>query len=156
MRTATAISTAIIIAICLVCTYGIWHWTVDRYYVPPGMSLRLRYKGPPLPILPGNRPQTEPGHFAQVDEHGDPLELGVLEQMVGPGRHFYNPFWWERQLVPDVMVEPGEVAMVVSKLGDDLESGAFLVDGDLGEIQSKGILAQTAGARTVSHQRLRL
>lgn len=145
MRIATAISTAIIIAICLFCTYEIWHWTVDRYYVPPGMSLRLRYKGPPLPFLPGGRPQTQPGHFAQVDERGRPLELGVLEQMVGPGRHFYNPFWWERQLVADVIVQPGAVAMVVSKLGDELESGAFLVDGDLGEVHSKGILRKLLG-----------
>ena len=65
--------------------------------------------------------------------------------MPGPGRHFYCPIWWERTLVDDVVVHPGELAIVTSKLGDDLPSGQFLVDGDLGETKSKGILRRTFG-----------
>ena len=65
--------------------------------------------------------------------------------MPGPGRHFYCPIWWERTLVDDVVVQPGELAIVTSKLGDDLPSGQFLVDGDLGETKSKGILRRTFG-----------
>ena len=65
--------------------------------------------------------------------------------MPGPGRHFYCPICWERTLVDDVVVQPGELAIVTSKLGDDLPSGQFLVDGDLGETKSKGILRRTFG-----------
>ena len=48
-------------------------------------------------------------------------------------------------MVDDVVVQPGELAIVTSKLGDDLPSGQFLVDGDLGETKSKGILRRTFG-----------
>ena len=102
-----------------------------------GQSLLLRYKGP-LIFVWGNK-YAEPGHFAEEGE------IGVKEEMPGPGRHFYCPIWWERTLVADVVVQPGELAIVTSKLGDDLPSGQFLVDGDLGETKSKGILRRTFG-----------
>ena len=37
------------------------------------------------------------------------------------------------------------MAIITSKLGDDLPSGQFLVDGDLGDTKSKGILRRTFG-----------
>jgi hypothetical protein len=114
-----------------------FQWTVNRIYVPAGRSLLLRYKGP-LIFSWGNRYAT-PGHFAQEGE------IGVKEEMPGPGRHFYCPIWWERTLVDDVVVQPGQLAIVTSKLGDDLPSGQFLVDGDLGETKCKGILRRTFG-----------
>jgi regulator of protease activity HflC (stomatin/prohibitin superfamily) len=42
-------------------------------------------------------------------------------------------------------VQSGELAIVTSKLGGDLPRGQFLVDGDLGETKSKGILRRTFG-----------
>ena len=48
-------------------------------------------------------------------------------------------------IVDDVVVQPGALAIITSKLGDDLPSGQFLVDGDLGEAKSKGILRRTFG-----------
>ncbi|RMG32229.1 MAG: band 7 protein, partial [Planctomycetota bacterium] len=121
-------------------------WTINRIYVEPGNSLLLRYKGPPLPIPGlGVRPPAAPGRFARVDEDGNPLELGVLEQMRGPGRHFYCPLWWERTIVPDIIVKPGQVGVVRSKMGEDPPPGEFLVDGDLGETEYKGILRRAFG-----------
>jgi regulator of protease activity HflC (stomatin/prohibitin superfamily) len=112
-------------------------WTVNRIYVPAGQSLLLRYKGPL--IFSWDNHYAAPGHFAQEGE------IGVFEEMPGPGRHFYCPIWWERTLVNDVVVQPGQLAIVTSKLGDDLPSGQFLVDGDLGDTKSKGILRRTFG-----------
>jgi regulator of protease activity HflC (stomatin/prohibitin superfamily) len=117
-----------------------YEWTWNRIYVDEGWSLQLRYKGPPLPLLPGSRPPAASGSFAKVEESGDPAEIGVLEQMVGPGRHFYNPLWWERTLVKDLIIEPGEVGIVTSKMGAPLSSGQFLVDGDIGSTKHQGIL----------------
>lgn len=117
--------------------YEVFAWTVNRVYVPEGKSLLLRYKGP-LVFTWGNQYAT-PGHFAQDGE------IGVKEMMPGPGRHFYCPIWWERTIVDDVVVQPGGLAIITSKLGDDLPSGQFLVDGDLGEAKSKGILRRTFG-----------
>lgn len=117
--------------------YGAFVWTVNYIYVPEGQSLLLRYKGPL--IFTGNNRYAKPGHFAEEGE------IGVMEKMPGPGRHFYCPIWWERTLVKDVVVQPGQLAVITSKLGDDLPSGQFLVDGDLGEAKSKGILRRTFG-----------
>jgi hypothetical protein len=117
--------------------YGAFQWTVCRVSVPAGQSLLLRYKGP-LVLAWGNK-YAAPGHFAAEGE------IGVQEKMPGPGRHFYCPIWWERTLVDDVVVQPGQLAIITSKLGNDLPSGQFLVDGDLGEAKSKGILRRTFG-----------
>ena len=125
-----------------------FQWTFNRVYVPEGNSLVLRYKGPPLPFLPGNRPVASPGQFAKVDENGHPLEIGILKDMRGPGRHFFWIGWWETKLVPDIKVKPGEVAVVSSKMGDDLKNGQFLVDGDLDATTQKGILRKVFGPGT--------
>ena len=118
---------------------GFLHWTVNRIYVPEGESLMLRYKGP---LFIGPRKRAQPGNFAANGE------IGVREQMLGPGRHFYCPIWWERTRVEDVIVRPDQVAIVTSKLGEPLPAGEFLVDGDLaGEERAshKGILRKVFG-----------
>ncbi|MEQ8786717.1 MAG: SPFH domain-containing protein [Pirellulaceae bacterium] len=124
-------------ALLLLC--GLVHWTVNRVYVHEGQSLRLRYKGP---LLFGSRASATPGQYAQEGE------IGVLEQLRGPGRHFYCPIWWECDLIDDVVVKPGEVAVVTSKMGDPLPEGQFLVDGDISgpnRAKHKGILRKVYG-----------
>jgi regulator of protease activity HflC (stomatin/prohibitin superfamily) len=117
--------------------YEAFEWTVNYYYVPEGKSLQLRYKGP-LIFTWGNA-RTARGRFAGEGE------IGVKEMMPGPGRHFYCPIWWERKLVDDVVVRPGQLAVVTGKMGDDLPSGQFLLDGDLGQTKNRGILRRTFG-----------
>lgn len=116
-----------------------YSWTVNRIYVPEGHSLQLRYKGPFPGEFWADNKQGRPGFFAQEDE------IGVRERMVGPGRHFYSPIWWERTLVPDIVLAPGEVGIVTCKLGDPLPEGDFLVDGEIGETKSQGILRKALG-----------
>jgi hypothetical protein len=115
------------------------HMTINRRYVPEGKSLRVTYKGP---LLFGKRQPAKPGNFAQEGE------IGVREELCGPGRHFYCPIWWKTELVDDKIVLPGEVAMVTSNLGEPLPSGEFLVDGDLSgpnRAKHKGILRKVFG-----------
>ena len=126
----------------LVVAYELFEWTFNRIYVPEGHSLVMRYKGPPLPFLPGNRPEPIPGEFAEVDENGRPLKKGILKDMLGPGRHFRWIGWWETKIVKDTIVMPGQVAVVSSKMGKDLPDGQFLVDGELDKTSEKGILRQ--------------
>jgi len=133
---------AIVVASAGLLLFEVFDWTVNRYYVPQGFSLLLRYKGP---LVFGGPPSAKSGQFAQVDETGRPLEIGILEEMRGPGRHFYCPIWWERELVPDQEIQPGEVAIVASKLGDELPGDQFLVDGDMGQTKHKGILRKVYG-----------
>lgn len=106
-------------------------WTVNRVYVPEGQSLMLRYKGP---LVFGGAEMAPAGHFAKEGQ------VGIMQKMRGPGRHFYCPIWYERKLVDDVVIRPGEIGIVTCKLGDDLPAGEYLVDGDIGVTKSKGIL----------------
>ena len=123
----------------LLALYGCFLWFVCRVYVPEGNSLLLRYKGP---LILGTASEPEPGRLAQ------PGELGVMEEMRGPGRHFYNPIYWERKIVPDVMIYPGQIGVVTSKVGKSLPPGEFLVDGNLDgdhRTQHQGILRKVFG-----------
>lgn len=116
----------------LIIAVGVWfavEWTINRVYVDQGFSLQLRYKGP---VLFGSHNYAQQGHWAKEGE------IGVLEKLRGPGRHFYCPIWWERTIVPDILVEPGEVGLVTCKLGDPPPEGEFLVDGEIGEANRKG------------------
>ena len=136
--TILAVTAAVIVT-------GAWltdEWGYNRVWVPEGYSMLLRYKGPPLPIPGlGTREPAVQGAFAKVsDGNKTPDQLGVLENLVGPGRHFYCPLWWETEIRPDILIEPGEVGIVVCKMGKDLPAGDFLVDGDLGDTSQKGIL----------------
>jgi hypothetical protein len=113
--------------------------TVSYVYVDEGYSLRLRYKGP---LVFGSGTPAKAGHFAQEGE------VGVLENLRGPGRHFYCPVWWERKIIQDEVVMPGQVAVVTSKLGDPLPTGQFLVDGGISgpdRAKNQGILRKVFG-----------
>ncbi len=135
MRYVQLTGSAIVLVLLVVGAFGVFHWTVNRIYVEPGHSLMLRYKGPLL----GAAEYAEAGQFAEEGQ------VGVLERLRGPGRHFYCPIWWERTIVPDQVVLPGHVAVVTSKLGDSLPPGEFLVDGDLDDTRHKGILRKVFG-----------
>jgi hypothetical protein len=118
-------------AFSLFIVYIGFEWTINRIYVQEGESLMLRYKGP---LIFGSRQRAKTGHWAKEGE------IGILAKLRGPGRHFYCPIWWERERVPDEVIQPGEVGVVTCKLGNDLPQGEFLVDGDIGDTKFKGIL----------------
>ncbi len=114
-------------AIALTAYLGVWKWMVCRIEVPPGHSLLLRYRGP-WPF--GTVAKAPEGTLAQTDSAGWPRQIGILETMPGPGRHFYSPLEFESQLVKDRVIAPGTIGVVVSKVGKPLPSGTYLVDED--------------------------
>ena len=129
-----AFGLALIVAVAYV---GVWKWGFCRVYVPQGKNLMVRFKG----NLVWPSPPMAQGSFAEADEDGNPTEVGVLEQVAGPGRHFrFDPIHFDRLLVDDVVVGPREVGVVASKLGKELPVGEFLVDGDVGQTEFKGVL----------------
>lgn len=126
------IKLGIVVALIGFISFEVFHWTVNRVYVKPGESLMLRYKGPL--IFHVGKKEAAPGQWANEGE------VGVLKELRGVGRHFYCPIWWERTIVKDVIIRPGEVGLVTCKLGDELPAGEFMVDGDIGTTTKKGIL----------------
>ncbi|MFO0954533.1 MAG: SPFH domain-containing protein [Isosphaeraceae bacterium] len=117
-------------ALVLVVGYlGVWQWMVCRIEVPPGYSLLLRYKGP-WPFGASGAAAAGDGELVKLDASGRPQRVGILEAMPGPGRHFYSPLEYERQVVPDVVIEPGKLGVVVSKVGKQLPAGTYLADED--------------------------
>jgi regulator of protease activity HflC (stomatin/prohibitin superfamily) len=125
--------------------YQVFQWTFCYWYVEEGYSLLLTYKGPPVPI-PGLTLESAPeGQLAEVDADRKPKQKGILAEMVGPGRHFYNPFFWECQKVPDVVIEPGSVAIVISRVGKQQAPGQYLVDGDIGKTEFRGTMRKLLG-----------
>ncbi len=141
MRYARLISTVVFAGLAMLFVGGLLHWTFNYVYVPDGKSLMLRYKGP---LLLGTGKPSTPGEFADVSKG----EVGVYEELRGPGRHFYCPLWWERTIVDDVVVKPGEVAVVTSRMGQPLPAGQFLVDGEVSgpkRATNQGILRKVLG-----------
>jgi hypothetical protein len=141
MRYARYLPTVILATIAVLAVGAAFHLTFNYVYVPEGKSLMLRYKGP---VLFGTGKPSTPGQFA------DPAkgEVGVYEQLCGPGRHFYCPLWWERTIIDDVIVKPGEVAVVTSRMGDPLPPGEFLVEGGVSgddRARHQGILRKVLG-----------
>lgn len=139
MRSANLLAAAIVAVLGLLVAGFFFHMSVNCWYVEEGHSLMLSYKGP---LIFGSGKPAAPGQFAQ------PGEVGVLEQLRGPGRHFYCPLWWVRKDVVDVVVKPGEVAIVTSKMGDDLPENLYLVEGGIdgaNRAKHKGILRKVLG-----------
>ena len=68
------------------------------------------------------------GTLVQTPERGRPAQVGILEDMPGPGRHFYSPLEYETHLVKDEVIPPGKIGVLVSKIGKPLPEGAYLVD----------------------------
>ena len=137
-----AIAIGITVLVFAVGGWTIIDWTINYHWVPVGSSMQLRYKGPPLPIPGlGTRQPADDGQFAKVEAGSNfPAQLGVLQEMVGPGRHFYCPLWWECKIVPDIVIEPGSVGIVESLMGRKSPQGDYIVDGDLGSTEFSGIL----------------
>ena len=93
--------------------YGVVEWVFNRITVPVGSSLMLTYKGP---FLFGKRLYPEDG-LADLEKG----EIGVVEKMPGPGRHFYCPIWWVREVVADFFAGPnqyGSTALSLQKYFD--------------------------------------
>jgi hypothetical protein len=127
IQNASAMAKAILTAaIVLVAGYTVvWQWMICRIEVPPGSSLLVRYKGP-WPF--GSSTMAPEGTLVKTAGAGRPVQVGILEDMPGPGRHYYSPLEYETSLVKDEVVAPGKIGVLVSKIGKPLPEGAYLVD----------------------------
>ncbi|RME04469.1 MAG: SPFH domain-containing protein [Planctomycetota bacterium] len=119
---------AVLLAVWFIGYICIWVWMVERVYVPPGYMLTLTLKigkkhpDPNLQVMP------EGGY------------QGIQERVLGEGRHFYNPLYYEREVRYRVEnIDLDHVAVVQSNSGEEAKGKEFLVK--KGE-RKKGILDQ--------------
>ena len=97
-RISTIVKAAVLL---LVLTYGLWvgyKWTAMRVYVPHDKALLVVAKyGKPLPAGRIVVPHGEEGNYK-----------GVHEDVLGPGRYFINPVFYETEQVDLVTIPAGD------------------------------------------------
>ena len=109
-KSLVAISALMVLVI--VGLWLVWEWGFCRFYVPADhMAVIIAKAGTPL----------EPG---QILAHKG--QQGVQEDVLGEGRHFLNPYYYEHTIEPVVSIAPGKVGLVTAKVGRDLPQGEFL------------------------------
>jgi hypothetical protein len=92
----------------------VWEWGFCRFYVPVDhMAVIISKDGKAL----------EPGQIlARKDQQG------VQEEVLGEGRHFLNPYFYEHKIEPVMSIPFGKVGLVTAKVGRDLPQGEFLAN----------------------------
>ena len=93
----------------------VWQWGFCRFYVGPDQMAVITAKmtGAALP----------PGQI--LAKKG---QQGIREEVLGEGRHFLNPWLYEREIRSVVLIPPGKVGVVTSKVGEELPEGEFLAE----------------------------
>lgn len=129
MKKIILIAIAVVVVGYVVAYEGIWKWMVEAVDVPPDKML----------VLVAKTGKAMPTGRIIADEG----EKGVRLITYGTGRHFFNPFLYERQLHPQVVVGAGELGVVINKYGKELPPGEFLAGKDERGIQREVLLPGT-------------
>lgn len=101
-------------AVVLILAEAVWLWGFCRFYVGPNhMAIITAKSGEPL----------QPGQI--LAKTG---QKGIQEETLGEGRHFLNPVFYDIEIMQAIMVPPGKVAVVTSKVGTILAEGEFIAE----------------------------
>jgi hypothetical protein len=104
------------IAVVVVAAVGVpwfvWQWGFCRFYVGPDQMAVITAKTGDS--LPSGQILAQKG------------QQGIQEDVLGEGRHFLNPWLYEREIRPVVYIPPGKVGLVTAKVGEELPEGEFL------------------------------
>ncbi len=117
-------------------------WGTFRVYVPPDKcAVLIRKMGDELP--PDQRVATEPG------------QRGIQAEVLGPGRHFYNPIVWDWQIKPLTVVPSGNpstwewIHSLDARQRDQLRAGTFAFRGEFPQI---GVVTRKVGPKPPGRQ----
>ena len=91
-----------------------WEWGFCRFYVGPNEMAIITAK---------NGKSLDSGQI--LARTG---QKGIQEEPLGEGRHFLNPIFYDREIVPALIIAPGKVGVVTSKVGDTLPTGEFIAN----------------------------
>lgn len=100
------------VALIALAGWGVWVWFFCRFYVPlNNMAVITSKIGANLP----------PGQILAREG-----QKGIREDVLGEGRHFLNPVFYDWEIIPVIQIPPSKVGLVTSKVGSDLPPGEFL------------------------------
>lgn len=140
---ALAVPALIILLVC-------YWWFIVRVEVGPGKVLVLVNKwGRTLPAMDGPAPSAEqvvlyPELLAALGEPADSLKYkGIVYEVLPEGRHFKDPFFYERIIKDAIFVEQKEIGVKVRKFGRALPPGKLVATepderGPLAEVLRQG------------------
>lgn len=110
----STVKMVLVAVLAIVGTWVLWQWGFCRFYVGPDQMAVITAKtGDVLP----------PGQILAKEG-----QKGIREEVLGEGRHFLNPVLYERSIRSVVIIPPGKVGVVTSKVGDPLPEGEFLAE----------------------------
>jgi len=117
-------------------------WITFRVYVPSdNCAVLIRKMGAELPS--DQRVATEPG------------QRGIQAEVLGPGRHFYNPIVWDWQIKPLTVVPSGNpstwewIHSLDTRQRDELRAGTFAFRGEFPKI---GVVTRKVGPKAPGGQ----
>lgn len=117
-------------------------WFTFRVYVPEdSCAVLIRKMGNPLP--PAQVVATEPGY------------KGIQEEVLGPGRYFYNPIVWDWKLEELTVIPAGDPSTwewtpsLGERQRDELRAGTFSFKGDYPKI---GVVTRKVGPKSPAGQ----
>lgn len=113
----------------LIAVIGYWgfEWIFCRFYVPAGYMAVITAKNGKMP---------SPGTL--LVERG---ERGIWREVLGEGRHFLNPVYYEVKIIKATSIPLGKVGIVTSKTGKELPPGEFIAP----DRNSKGVWKEVLG-----------
>lgn len=110
---------------------GYW-WFVQRCEVGPGELLVLVHKvGASLPPDAGSQVVLYPALLKKLGQEPDSTHFkGIMYEVMPEGRHFYDPFFWERRIVPATIIAQDELGVLVRRYGEPLPIGKTVATED--------------------------
>lgn len=134
-QTKTAIGVALALLLLVAAGLLAMWWFTFRIYVPPNMcAVLIRKMGDPQP--PGQLVATEPN------------QRGIQQDVLGPGRYFYNPIIWDFELKPLITVQSGKpdtwewIHTLTGKERERIKAGKFQFNGEFPQI---GVVTRRVG-----------
>jgi len=110
-------------------------WFTFRVYVPPdSCAVLVRKMGRALGD--GQMVATESG------------QRGIQQEVLGPGRYFYNPIWWDYEIKPLLTIPAGDpkswewIHSLDNRQRDELRAGTFRFKGEFPKI---GVVTRKVG-----------
>lgn len=123
------------LALAALVAVGALLWFTFRVYVPENMcAVLIRKTGEPLP--PGQLVATDAG------------QRGIQQDVIGPGRYFFNPITWNYELRPLTIVPAGNpgtwewIHSLSDQQRDHLRAGSFSFKGEFPQV---GVVTRRVG-----------